>query len=93
MSAFGTKRTSNCRPAMSTFGGKADIMKNENPVAGRNSSPGVADYQVPSTLAAQATNEMPGAKDLDRYLWGAAFIIMTVWLLIKLFGKTLIGMK
>jgi hypothetical protein len=34
-----------------------------------------------------------GAKDLDRYLWGAAFIIMTVWLLIKLFGKTLIGMK
>jgi hypothetical protein len=25
MSAFGTKRTSNCRPAMSAFGGKADI--------------------------------------------------------------------
>src|SRR5262245_4593593 len=24
MSAFGTKRTSNCRPAMSAFGGKAD---------------------------------------------------------------------
>jgi hypothetical protein len=30
---------------------------------------------------------------LDKYLWGAAFIVMTVWLLIKLFGKTLIGMK
>jgi hypothetical protein len=25
MSAFGTKRTWNCRPAMSAFGGKADI--------------------------------------------------------------------
>jgi hypothetical protein len=25
MSAFGTKRTSSCRPAMSAFGGKADI--------------------------------------------------------------------
>jgi hypothetical protein len=25
MSAFGTKRTSNCNPAMSAFGGKADI--------------------------------------------------------------------
>jgi hypothetical protein len=25
MSAFGTKRTSDCRPAMSAFGGKADI--------------------------------------------------------------------
>jgi hypothetical protein len=26
MSAYGTKRTSACRPAMSAFGGKADIM-------------------------------------------------------------------
>jgi hypothetical protein len=34
-----------------------------------------------------------GAKDLDKYLWGAAFVVMTVWLLIKLFGKTLIGLK
>jgi hypothetical protein len=25
MSAYGTKRTSNCHPAMSAFGGKADI--------------------------------------------------------------------
>jgi hypothetical protein len=25
MSAYGTKQTSNCRPAMSAFGGKADI--------------------------------------------------------------------
>jgi hypothetical protein len=25
MSAFGTKRTSECRPAMSAFGGKADM--------------------------------------------------------------------
>jgi hypothetical protein len=28
MSAFGTKRTSDCRPAMSAFGGKADIAVN-----------------------------------------------------------------
>jgi hypothetical protein len=27
MSAFGTKRTSNYRPAMSAFGGKADMAK------------------------------------------------------------------
>jgi hypothetical protein len=43
----------------------------------------------PSTLAVQATNEMPGAKDLDKYKWEAAFV-MIVWLLIVLFGKILI---
>jgi hypothetical protein len=36
------------------------------------------------------TNETPGAKDLDKYKWGAAFVVMTVWLLIVLFGKVLI---
>jgi hypothetical protein len=64
-------------------------VKNENPVAGKDSSLGVADRKVPSTLAAQATNEMPGAKDLDKYKWEAAFV-MIVWLLIVLFGKILL---
>jgi hypothetical protein len=64
-------------------------MKNVNPVAGRDSSLGVADHKVPSTLAVQATNEVPGAKDLDKYKWEAAFV-MIVWLLIVLFGKILI---
>jgi hypothetical protein len=27
MSAYGTKRASNCRPAMSAFGGKADMTR------------------------------------------------------------------
>jgi hypothetical protein len=53
------------------------------------------DSKGPGTPAARASlpNEAPGAKDLDKYLWGAAFLIMIVWLLIKLFGKVLIGMK
>jgi hypothetical protein len=29
MSAFGTKRTSNCRQAMSAFGGEADIVEQD----------------------------------------------------------------
>jgi hypothetical protein len=31
-SAFGTKRTSSCHPAMSAFGGKADIAISERQV-------------------------------------------------------------
>jgi hypothetical protein len=46
-----------------------------------------------STARTSLPNETSGAKDLDKYLWGAAFLVMIVWLLIKLFGKTLIGMK
>jgi hypothetical protein len=61
----------------------------------KNSSAGVADPEVPSTPAAQAsvTNELPRAQDLDKYKWGAAFIVMIVWLLIVSFGKTLIRKK
>ena len=33
---------------------------------------------------------MSSAHSLRDYLWGAAFIVMIVWLLIVLFGKTLI---
>jgi hypothetical protein len=64
-------------------------VKNENQVARKDSSLGVADHKVPNTLAVQATNEMPGAKDLDKYKWEAAFV-MILWLLIVLFGKILI---
>jgi len=67
-------------------------LKNETPVTAKDSPAGVADPKLPSAPSAQAsaTNEMPGAKDLDKYKWGAAFIVMIVWLLIVLFGKTLI---
>jgi hypothetical protein len=62
--------------------------RNETPVAAKDPSAGV----VPSTPKAQAsvTNETVGAKDLHNYVLGAAFIVMTVWLLIVLFGKALI---
>ena len=64
-------------------------VKNEALVAPKNSS---ADPNVPSTSTAQAslTNEMQGAVDLDKIKWGAAFVVMILWLLIVLFGKMLI---
>jgi hypothetical protein len=70
-------------------------VKNEIPVAAKDSSAGVADPNVLSTPTAQApvTNETSGAKDLDKYKWGAAFIVMIVWLSIALFGKILIRRK
>ena len=51
MSAYGTKRTSNCRSAMSAFGGKADIDRKRsvtggnNQLAGSNLSAKIAFYQ------------------------------------------------
>jgi hypothetical protein len=67
-------------------------VKNETPVAAKDSSAGVTDPKLPSTPTTQApvTNETPGANDLRNYVLGAAFIVMIVWLLIVLFGKTLI---
>jgi hypothetical protein len=61
------------------------FVKSEAPVAAKNSSAGVADPEVPSTPAR--------AQDLDKYKWGAAFIVMIVWVLIVSFGKTLIRKK
>jgi hypothetical protein len=54
-------------------------------------SVGGADLNVP-TAQASAPNETPGAKDLDKYKWGA-LTVMIAWLLIVLFGKTLIRRK
>ena len=71
-------------------------VKNETPVAAKDSSANVTDHKVvPSTRTAQTsvTNEMPGTKDLDKYKWGAAFIVMIVWLLILSFGRRLIRRK
>jgi len=69
--------------------------RNETPSTPKDSSANLVDSKGPGTPAAQTSvpNETPGAKDLDKYLWGVAFLIMIVWLLIKLFGKVLIGMK
>jgi hypothetical protein len=70
-------------------------VKNEIPVAAKDLSAGDADPKVSSTPTAQApvTNEMPAAKELDKYKWGAAFIVMIVWLLILSFGRRLIRRK
>ena len=67
-------------------------VKNETLVAAKDSAAGVANANVPSAATAQAsvTNEMLGAMDLDKFKWGAAFVVMIAWLLIVLFGKTLI---
>jgi hypothetical protein len=62
------------------------------PVVAKDSSAAVADPKVPDTPIAEAsmTNETPVAKDLHNYVLGAGFIVMTVWLLIVLFGKAFI---
>jgi hypothetical protein len=67
-------------------------VKNEKPVAARDSSAGFADAKVTSTPTTQAsvTKETLGAKDLDKYKWGAAIIVLIAWLLIVAFGKILI---
>jgi hypothetical protein len=67
-------------------------IKNETPVAAKDSSAGVTDPKVASIPSGQAsvTNETAGAKDLRYYLLGAGFIVMIAWLLIVLFGKILI---
>jgi hypothetical protein len=66
-------------------------VKNEAPVA-KDSSASVTDPKATSIPADQAsvTTETAGTKDLHNYLWGVAFIVMTVWLLIVLFGRTLL---
>jgi hypothetical protein len=67
-------------------------VKNETPVAAaKDSAAGVADANVPSTPTAQA--EILGAKDSDKYKWGAVIIVMIAWLSIVSFGKNLIRRK
>ena len=69
--------------------------RNETPSTSKDLSASLVDSKGPGTPAARTSvpNETLGAKDLDKYLWGAAFLIMIVWFLIKSFGKILIGMK
>ncbi|HEV2716696.1 MAG TPA: hypothetical protein VGU64_15650 [Terriglobales bacterium] len=61
----------------------------------KDSSATLVDSKGPgiSTARTSVPNNPQGAKDLEKYIWGAAFLIMIVWLLIKLFGKFLIQMK
>jgi hypothetical protein len=70
-------------------------VKTETPVAAKDSSAGVADANVRSTPTAHAsaTNGMPGAKDLDKYKWGAVFVVMIACLLIVSFGRRFIRRK
>ena len=69
---------------------------NENPLAAKDSSSSVAEPKGPSTSTAQSpvTNETPSkAKDLDHYLWGVAFIVITVSLVGFLIGKAVFRRK
>ena len=65
-------------------------VKNETPLAAKDSSAGVADPISTPTAQASVTNETSEAKDLHKYLWGAAFVVMIVWLLIFSIGKILL---
>jgi hypothetical protein len=60
----------------------------------QNSSQDLVDSTAvrTSTSPSSVSNETQ-ANHLNKYLVGAAFIVMTVWLLIKVFGRTLIGLK
>jgi hypothetical protein len=67
-------------------------VKNETLLAGKDSSAGVTAPKATSVPTGQPsiTSETTGGRGLRDYLWGAAFIVMIMWLLIVLFGKTLI---
>jgi hypothetical protein len=67
--------------------------KSETSFAAKKPTAPLADPKVPSTPKPEAaTNETSGAKSLNTYLWGAAFVVMIVWLLIFSFGKMLLGL-
>jgi hypothetical protein len=65
-------------------------VKNETPVEGKDSSARVTDPEATSMPQPSITSETTGGRGLRDYLWGAAFIVMIVWLLIVIFGKRMI---
>jgi len=65
-------------------------VKNETPVERKDSSARVTDPKATSMPQQSITSETTAGRGLRDYLWGAAFIVMIVWLLIVLFGKMLI---
>jgi hypothetical protein len=67
-------------------------VKTEAPAAGKDLSADVTAPKATSVPTGQPsiTSETTGGRGLRDYLWGAAFIVMVVWLLIVFFGKTLI---
>ena len=100
--AIGASRTEIKPDVSSTNGGEVPraptgqrATRNETPSMPKDSSASLVDSKGPGTSTGRTSvpDESPGPKDLDKYLWGAAFIVMIVWLLIKLFGKILIGIK
>jgi len=65
--------------------------KSETSFAAKKPTVPLTDPKVPSTPKPEAaTSETSGAKSLNNYLWGAAFVVMIVWLLIFSFGKMLL---
>src|SRR5262249_7753890 len=66
--------------------------KNETSLAAKEPAVPLTAPKVLSTPkpGAPATNETSGANSLNNYLWGAAFVVMIVWLLIFSVGKMLL---
>jgi len=84
----------NASPAESGSSPKAPTT-NEARSTAKNLSPDLAASTAASGSSGQIPipNEAQRGEDLNKYLWAAAFVVMIIWLLIKLFGRTLIGMK
>lgn len=69
------------------------LSKNETPSPAQESSGTLLGSRPASSTTPLMPNNTQETKALDKYLWGGAFTIMAVWLLLKLFGKSLIRLK
>jgi hypothetical protein len=68
--------------------------RNATPSTAKDSSANLVDARhAAATAQTSVPNETRSTREPDKYLWGAAFIVVIVWLLIKLFGRMLIRMK
>jgi len=81
---------STSEPASASKGRRSE--KGETSFAAKEPSAPLTDPKVASTPKAEApmTNQPSGAKSLNNYLWGAAFVVMIVWLFIFSVGKILL---
>ena len=63
----------------------------ERPTAAQDAPPAVTDRKLLSTARAEApaANQTAEGQNLDTYKWTAAFILISIWLLIVWFGRML----
>jgi hypothetical protein len=64
----------------------------ESPTAAKAASSAVTDRKLLSAARAEAptAKQAPEAQDLNKYKWAAAFILISIWLLIVWFGRMFI---